>query len=340
MLPDEINSAFQRVALAINSERDLMSLHCHALIVETQSLKVGSLLMSSAEGEYFADAGTGIEISLAATNELLLVIQSPPTLPTDSPSAQNSDGLMLLSGTSPILYRDASPALLIAEKSHVFVTPDPKPHTLAEFLTKQLANTRSTAERSAKLEILSEMLKGVQVDVRVKTMHETHVVTALWDGNSQSVPHSLRHRAWTAKDENYPLADFPCLNLGSSRNPVLLPPDLCTFLPGQNLRRGHTPFFSRLVEDMRRCNPVGATPETKELNDWSIERRQIKENIDNLRVVFEKRDLPRFLFLEVGTEDIKSSSWDLVRQSLKKRANEVSQDSTLKLRTTTVHCCR
>jgi hypothetical protein len=220
--------------------------------------------------------------------------------------------------------------LLIAEKSHVYVTPDPKLHTLAEFFTKQFASTRSTAERSTKLKSLSEMLKGVQVDVRVRTMHETHVVTALWDGNSRSAPYSLRHRAWTAKDEGYPLGDFPCLNVGSSREPVLLPSELCTFLPGQDLRRGHTPAFSRLIEDMRRANPPNTTAETESLSGWSIERRQIKENTDNLRVVFEQLGgtLPMFLFLEVGTEVIQSSSWDLVRQSLKRRANEVSQGST------------
>ena len=333
MSPMEINIAFQRVALAINAQQNRMSVHCHSVVVESQSLKVGSLLRSSAEGEDFACGSTGVEISLAAINELLRVIQSPTTLPTDSPSAQNSDGLMLLSGTSPILYRDASPALLVAEKSHVYVTPDPKPHTLAEFFTKQLASTRSTAERSAKLKTLGEMLKGVQVDVRIRTMHETHVATGLWDGNSQSAPNPLRHRAWTSKDEGYPLAEFPCLNVGSFKEPVLLPPELCTFLPGQDLRRGHTPAFSRLIEGVRRSVPPNMTAEPELLNGWSIERRQTRENTDNLQVAFERlgRALPRFLFLEAGTEDIKSSSWDLVRQLLMKRANEVSQDTMTQL---------
>jgi hypothetical protein len=96
MPPAEINSAVKTAALAIASEQEGLSVHCHALVVGTQSLNVGSLLLSSAEGNDFVVKKAGIDISLVAIDELLRVIRSPTALPTNSPSAQDSDGLTLL----------------------------------------------------------------------------------------------------------------------------------------------------------------------------------------------------------------------------------------------------
>jgi len=325
----ELVSAFERFHLALDPKLGVLPRYCHALVVKTQTLEVNSLISSIAQGVDFADKSADIQIPLASLNELIRVINPPTTLFINIESVQDSDGLTLRLGTSSNLYRGAAPRLLVAEKSHIHATPDPKLHTLADFLKKQLASTWSKTERAAKLKSLCAMLKGMEVGVRVKGLQEKHKVAEVLDGSSQSAPPSSRHRAWTAKHEDYPLADLPCLNVGSLREPVLLPPELCTILPDQDLRRGHTPSLARLIDSIRRSDSPIQTANTELLSGWRIKHRQNSEKVDDLQVVFDNLGgaLPTILFLEAGTEAIECPSWDSVRRLLKQSLKRVCQQS-------------
>ena len=121
------------------------------LVLKCQTLGTNSLISSLAKGAEFVDKSTDIQIPLASLNELVRVIKSPTVLPTNPRSVQDSDGFTLLPGTSPILYRDAENKLLVAEKSHVYVRPDIKLHTLADLLEKQIANATLSEDKLLKI---------------------------------------------------------------------------------------------------------------------------------------------------------------------------------------------
>lgn len=296
------------------------------------------LLLSIVKGEELVVQPTGdkipsVKIPLTRLNELIRVIKAraiPSTTPQDN---QNADGLTLLPGTSPSLYLGDASDLLIAENPHIYVTPDTKVHTLAELLIKHSTGTLSSEDRSAELKNLGRMLKGLHVSVRVGCTVEERFISAMWDGNSKPAPSRLRHHAWTLKRGDYPLADLPCVNVGSSLDPVLLPPELCNVLPGHDLRGEHLPCISRSIEALRRDAPLVADASAQQTRGHLIPRPHSRQKIDNLQVVSDKLDgvLPRVLFLEAGTEGVKSSSWIPVREALKKQMRRVSKSLTLSI---------
>jgi hypothetical protein len=172
-------------------------------------------------------------------------------------------------------------------------------------------------------------LKGLHVSVRVGSTVEERVISAMWDGNSKSAPSRLRHHAWTLKRGDYPLADLPCVDVGSSLDPVLLPPELCNVLPGHDLRGEHLPCLSRSIEALRRDTPLVADASAQTAHAHLIPRPHSRQKIDNLKMVSEKLDgvLPTVLFLEAGTEGVESSSWNPVREALRKQMRRVSNPS-------------
>ena len=225
----ELGIAIAKIPQALDPEENRsVTAWCHPVVMRCQELELIRLLPSIVKGEAFvfqpADEKTPlVSIPLTRLNELVRVIKASAIHSTTPQDNQNADGLILLQGTSPSLYLGDASDVLIAENPHIYVTPDNKVHTLAELLIKHSAGTWSNEDRSAELKNLGRMLKGLHVSVRVGSTVEERVISAIWDGNSKSTPSRLRHHAWTLKRGDYPLADLPCVNVGCSLDPVLLP---------------------------------------------------------------------------------------------------------------------
>jgi hypothetical protein len=321
----ELETFLARINQALDPEEKMANAYCHHVAMKCQVIEVSRLLRSIVEGNNFVDGD--VNISLARLHELARAIKTsaiPRTIPQDAHSA---DGLALLSGTSPTFYLDEASQLLVAEKAHIYITPDSKIHTLADLLIKQLTGTLSAEDCSARLKNMSRLLKGLRVSVRVAGMVEERVISAMWDGNSKSAPSGRRHHAWSSKRRDHLLADLPCVNVGSSWDPVLLPPELCRVLPGQDLRGTQTPCLSRSIESLRRSAPSGSGTPTGSMNGHLIRRPQSK-NLETTRTVSKFGGvLPTVLFLQAGTDGVKSPCWDSVRQTLKNVIQSASQSS-------------
>lgn len=328
---EDLESALQKIALAIDPESNgSTSVYCHGLNMGCQVLQVARLLPSVATDEDFLDPSAGIEIPWVGANKLVSSLMSQPIPPKDSPKARDSDGLMVVPGSSTSLYLNGAPQVFIAEKPHIYVTPDPNHDTLDKLLFEQLKRTQSPEGRTAKLDQLRAMLKGLRVRLS-NSRDETHVASEMCYINPQSAPSHQRHDAWPAKGEKGSHSDRPCFNVGSKDFPVLLPAELCIPVPNQDLRSGRSPYLARLIENMRHADIPTTTTATVPLSGWSIARHQSMEKINNLQEVFKEfgGTLPTVLFLEArtGPKDKPSPNWDLVRQTLKENMQRLSQQA-------------
>ena len=178
--------------------------------------------------------------------------------------------------------------------------------SVAEILTEYLSTTKTLCD-------IKDSLVGVKVRISSKHGGEEKHIFKL-DELPMTVSESNKHTAWIAKGKlalQYP--ELPCVNVGTTDRPELVPAEMCKILPMQSVGRG-VPFAVSMAANQRRNGDVRAMQSSdskvevsKDIISSAHQKVSVEEGKERFRASFDPP--PKILFVEAGTGEKFPQSW-------------------------------
>ena len=177
-------------------------------------------------------------------------------------------------------------------------------------------------------EKLDRTLRGKLVRIRTSQGYDKRAIYMVERKTPATAKADEKHYAWRSKS-NLPLhfPTLPLLNVGTPRNHVVVPPEMCTFKPMQSFRGNHTlgleqdltaerkkmaereqvPEGARVKLGETLCVVRYEKPDTDDLN------KQLKEAFN---VTSNATSGPNVLFVEADVTKHKTAAWDHVQKAI------------------------
>lgn len=203
--------------------------------------------------------------------------------------------------------------------------------SVAQFMVEYCGSADNAAKYDFH-ETLSKVLKGKLVTFRLSVGRDTRAIYMLSRNAPSTVPTDDRERTWGSKPERrleYPL--LPCLNIGLPAKQVLIPPELCVFLPMQSCRAKPTANMSRQIAMARQemvnmdLLPADANVQLG-TSVYSVKTEKLAHDVlnDQLEKAFTKIDAStkkstsgvNILFVDVGDQKLDRATFTAIRKSM------------------------
>jgi hypothetical protein len=266
-------------------------------------------------------------IALSAINKLAILNKtSHPSSLHQIQEQGDLAGANLISGIQHRMRTAKDNNRYVAEKPRTALVFGEKPHTLADVVTRLHPRRAAFLQTRDGISMLNRQFKDVKVIIRSGKNSETRIVTGFREGNPASVPLTLLHYAWSIKDEAFILPDLPCVDVGTSAEPLFLPLELCTVLPEQCLQGPINAALSREAEQCRlkfnKALTLEAPFKTTQgravvYSSPSVDSKARADRLNGLVSQACATKYPNILFVEVGSVKVQSSSWDSLQESLR-----------------------
>lgn len=197
-----------------------------------------------------------------------------------------------------------------------------KPCTLADVVSQRHHHRQFSFLQSLDgVAMLNDEFGQIKVSIRIGQRTETRTIAGFREGKASDAPLSLRHHAWSLRDEAGGPPNLPCVNVGTTAELLLLPLELCTVLPFQRVRGAIDAPLSRLANRCRLSIASRLQPNEFESTGGRVVAPSSSPNgRDTLHQKLSRacsHVFPNLLFVSASSTKVGSSNWKSLEGSVR-----------------------